>query len=43
MYFSATELERVMTILRRLGLVNRPDIVMIDASPKASASKADES
>ena len=43
MYFSETELERVMNILRRLGLVNRPDIVMIDASPKASASKAEES
>ena len=42
-YFSETELERVMNILRRLGLVNRPDIVMIDASPKVSASKADES
>ena len=43
LYFSETELERVMNILRRLGLVNRPDIVMIDASPKVSASKADES
>jgi len=43
MHFSETELMRVMNILRRLGLVNRPDIVMIDASPKASASKAEES
>ena len=43
MYFSETELERVMAILRRLGLANRRDIVMIDASEKASASKADES
>jgi len=43
MYFSETELERVMNILRRLGLVDRKHIVLIDASPKASASKVDES
>ena len=43
LYFSETELERVMKILRRLGLDDRQDIVLIDASPKASASKADES
>lgn len=34
---------RVMNILRRLGPVDQRDIVVIDASPKVAASKADES
>jgi hypothetical protein len=42
MYFSDPELQRVTDILKRLKLTGREDIVLIDASPKASASKADE-
>ncbi len=42
MYFSDPELQRVMNILRRLKLTDCEDIVLIDASPKVSASKADE-
>ena len=42
MYFSDSELERVMDILKRLKLTECKDIVLIDASPKASASKANE-
>lgn len=43
MHFSDSELQRVMDILRRLKLTDCRDIVLIDASPKASASKASES
>ena len=42
MYFSDFELQRVMEILKRLKLTGCKDIVLIDASPKVSASKADE-
>jgi len=42
MYFSNSELQRVKDILKRLKLTDCKDIVVIDASPKASASKADE-
>jgi ATP-dependent RNA circularization protein (DNA/RNA ligase family) len=42
MYFSDRELEKVTRILKNLGLEKREDIVLIDASPKVSASKADE-
>lgn len=42
MYFSDPELQRVVNILRRLKLTDCEDIVLIDASPKVSASKADE-
>lgn len=41
MYFSDSELERVNDILKRLKLTDCKDIVLIDASPKVSASKAD--
>jgi len=40
MYFSDSELQRVMDILKRLKLMECKDIVLIDASPKVSASKA---
>lgn len=42
MYFSDSELQRVTDILKRLKLLDCKDIVLIDASPKVSASKADE-
>lgn len=42
MYFSDSELQRVTEILKRLKLTGCKDIVLIDASPKISASKADE-
>lgn len=38
MYFNPTELQRVLRILKKLGLEQGDDIVLIDASPKASAS-----
>lgn len=40
LYFSDAEFNRVMAILKRLKLTERKDIVLIDASPKDSASKA---
>ncbi len=43
MYFNDRELEKVTRILNGLGLNKREDILLIDASPKASASKAGES
>ena len=42
LYFSDSELQRVMDILKRLKLTDCKDIVLIDASPKVSASKANE-
>lgn len=42
MYFSDSQLQRVMDILMRLKLTDCKDIVLIDASPKVSASKAGE-
>lgn len=42
MYFNDKELEKVTRILKDLELDKREDIVLIDASPKISASKADE-
>lgn len=38
MYFNETELSRVKRILEELELAASPDIVLIDASPKESAS-----
>ena len=43
MHFSDSELQRVMDILKRLKLTACKDIVLIDASPKESASKAQSS
>lgn len=42
MYFNDRELEKVTRILKELELDKREDIVLIDASPKVSASKVDE-
>jgi len=42
MYFSDSELQRVLDILKRLKQTDCKDIVLIDASLKISASKADE-
>jgi hypothetical protein len=42
MYFNDSELKRVNDILKRLKLSTCKDIVLIDASPKTSASKADD-
>lgn len=42
MYFNDRELQKVTRILNDLELHQRKDIILIDASPKASASKADE-
>jgi hypothetical protein len=42
MYFNGSELQRVKDIIKRLKLTDCKDIVLIDASPKASASKADD-
>lgn len=42
MYFNDRELEKVMRILRDLKLDKREDIILIDATQKVSASKADE-
>ncbi|MDD3734831.1 MAG: hypothetical protein PHR67_08070, partial [Candidatus Cloacimonetes bacterium] len=39
LYFNDTELLKVERILEKLGLVNKPNVVLIDASPKLSASK----
>lgn len=39
-YFSNEELVRVERILRDLGLTGNPDIILIDATPKLSASRA---
>ena len=39
-YFSERELARVEGILKELGLTGHPDIILIDANPKPSASKA---
>jgi hypothetical protein len=41
MYFNDSELRRVKDIIKRLKLTDCKDIVLIDASPKVSASKAD--
>lgn len=41
MHFNDSELQRVKDIINRLELNDCKDIVLIDASPKASASKAD--
>ena len=43
MYFSDSELQRVMDILKRLKLTACKDVVLIDASPEESASKAQSS
>ena len=42
MYFNDSELQRVNEIIKRLKLTDCRDIVLVDACPKASASKADE-
>jgi hypothetical protein len=42
MYFDDRELEKVTRVLKELDLDKREDIVLIDASPKISASKSDE-
>ena len=42
MYFDDRELEKVVRILRDLNLDKREDIVLIDASPKVSASKVQD-
>ncbi len=42
MYFNDSELQRVKDIIKRLKLTDCRDIVLIDACPKALASKADE-
>lgn len=42
MYFNDSELQRVKDIIKRLKLADCKAIVLIDASPKASASKADD-
>jgi hypothetical protein len=42
LYFKQSELTKVTTILVRLGLSKSKNIVLIDATPKASASKADD-
>lgn len=42
MYFNDTELQRTQNIIKRLKLTGCKDIVLIDASPKASASKAED-
>ncbi|MGX2042308.1 hypothetical protein ACWJKU_19580 (plasmid) [Methylocaldum sp. MU1018] len=42
MYFSDSELQRVMDILKRLKLTDCKDIILIDARPKVSASKAND-
>lgn len=42
MYFSDSEFQRVMGILKKLKLTECKDIVLIDASPKVSASKAND-
>ena len=41
-HFSDSERRSVLKILKRLKLERSKDIVLIDASPKESASKADE-
>ncbi len=41
MYFNDSEMQRVKEIIERLQLTDCKDIVLIDASPKPSASKAD--
>ena len=43
MHFSDSEHQRVIDILKRLRLTDCKDIVLIDASPKESASKASSS
>jgi len=42
LYFSDSELDKVLRILKTLGLVGNPDIILIDANSenKPSASKA---
>jgi hypothetical protein len=40
MYFNDSELRRVKDIIKRLKLTDCRDIILIDASPKVSASKA---
>ena len=42
MYFNDSELQRVTDIIKRLKLSDCKDIVLIDASPKTSGSKADD-
>jgi hypothetical protein len=39
-YFTNAELMRVQAILKALGMDDNPDIILIDARPKESASKA---
>ncbi|MEK9508820.1 hypothetical protein WI460_11545 [Gemmatimonadota bacterium Y43] len=40
LYFTDDELTRVQGILEELGLTGHPDVILIDARPKRSASKA---
>lgn len=41
LHFNENELARVTRILKEIGLEGREDVILIDASPKLSASKAD--
>lgn len=41
LYFTDRELARVLGILKELNLTGHPDIILIDGTPKRSASKAE--
>lgn len=41
LYFTDAQLDRVMKILRELNLIGHEDIILIDGTPKSSASKAE--
>lgn len=41
MYFTTAELEKVTKVLKELNIENNPNVILIDARPKKSASKED--
>ena len=43
MYFSISEEEKINKVLKELNIDKSPNVVLIDAKPKVSASKADDS
>lgn len=43
MYFTVSEEEKINKVLKELNIDKSPNVVLIDAKPKVSASKADDS
>lgn len=41
MFFTTEELDKITKVLKDLNIDNKPNVVLIDARPKKSASKED--